>query len=68
MRKMCQLKQFVTWDRSFCHIDRRTFFADVVKARFEDFERADVVEASYQNFERNRPFQLVHFVFPFQTT
>ena len=28
-------------------------FADVVKARFEDFKRADVVEASYQNFERN---------------
>ena len=32
---------------------RRTFFADVVKASFEDFERADVVEASYENFERN---------------
>ena len=33
-------------------MDRRTFFADVVKASFEDFERADV-EASYENFERN---------------
>ena len=27
-------------------MDRWTFFADVVKASFEDFERADVVEAS----------------------
>ena len=34
-------------------MDRRTFFADVVKASFEDFERADVVEASYENFEHN---------------
>ena len=34
-------------------MDRRTCFADVVKASFEDFERADVVEASYENFERN---------------
>ena len=32
-------------------MDRRTFFADVVKASFEDFERADIVEASYENFE-----------------
>ena len=30
---------------------RRTFFADVVKPSFDDFERADVVEASYENFE-----------------
>ena len=29
----------VTWDRSFCHIDRRSFVADVVKASLEDFER-----------------------------
>ena len=43
----------VTWDRSFCHIDRRSFVADVVKASLEDFEGADVVEASYENFERN---------------
>ena len=37
-------------------MDRRTFFADVVKASLEDFERVDVVEASYENFknvERN---------------
>ena len=34
-------------------MDRRTCFADVVKASFEDFERADVLEASYENFERN---------------
>ena len=34
-------------------MDRWTFFADVVKASFEDFERADVVEASYENFERS---------------
>jgi len=34
-------------------MDRRTFFAVVVKASFEDFERADVVEASYENFEHN---------------
>ena len=27
------------------------FFADVVKASFEDFERVDVVEASCENFE-----------------
>ena len=27
------------------------FFADAVKASFEDFERVDVVEASYENFE-----------------
>ena len=43
MRKMCQLQQFVTWDRSFRHMDRRTCFLDVVKASFEDFERANVV-------------------------
>ena len=34
-------------------MDRRTFFADVVKASFEDFESVYVVEASYENFERN---------------
>ena len=34
-------------------MDRRTCFADDVKASFEDFERAEVVEASYENFERN---------------
>ena len=40
------------WDRSFRHmVDRRTFLAHVVKASFEDFERADVVEARYENFE-----------------
>ena len=39
----------VTW------IEGRVF-ADVVKASFEDFERADVVEANYENFERDRPF------------
>ena len=33
-------------------MDRRTFFADVVKASFEDFARVDVVEASYENFEK----------------
>ena len=49
---MCQLQQFVTWDRSFCHMDRRTYFADVVKASGEEFERVDIV-ASYENFERN---------------
>ena len=32
-------------------MDRRTYFADVVKASFEDFERVDVVVASYENFE-----------------
>ena len=31
------------WDQSFRHMDRRTFFADVVKASNENFE----------NFERN---------------
>ena len=36
---------------TLCHMDRRTFFADVVKASFEDFEGADIVEASYENFE-----------------
>ena len=43
----------MTWDRSFCNIDRRPFVADVVKTSLEDFERAEVVEASYENFERN---------------
>ena len=36
-------------------MDRRTYFADVVKASGEEFERVDVV-ASYENvenFERN---------------
>ena len=33
-------------------MDRRTYFADVVKASWEEFER-DVVVASYENFERN---------------
>ena len=32
-------------------MDRRTYFADVVKASFEEFERVDVVVASYENFE-----------------
>ena len=52
MRKMCQLLQFVTWDRSFYHIDRRTYFADVVKASVEEFDRVDVVVARYENFEK----------------
>ena len=39
------------WDRSFRHKYRRMFFADVIMASSEDFERADVVEASYENFE-----------------
>ena len=34
-------------------MDRRTYFADVVKASFEEFEVVDVVVASYENFERN---------------
>ena len=34
-------------------MDRRTYFADVVKASGEEFERVDIV-ASYENFERNR--------------
>lgn len=34
-------------------MDRRTYFADVVKASGEEFERVDVVVASYENFERN---------------
>ena len=34
-------------------MDRRTYFADVLKASFEEFERVDVVVASYENFERN---------------
>ena len=34
-------------------MDRRTYFADVVKASLEEFERVDVVAASYENFERN---------------
>ena len=32
-------------------MDRRTYFADVVKASCEEFERVDVVVASYENFE-----------------
>ena len=48
--KCVNYNSFVTWDRSFFHMDRRTFFADV-KASFEDFERADVVEANYENLE-----------------
>ena len=34
-------------------MDRRTYFADVVKPSFENFaiERVDVVVASYENFE-----------------
>ena len=34
-------------------MDRRTYFAGVVKASGEEFERVDVVVASYENFERN---------------
>ena len=34
-------------------MDRRTYFADVLKASFEEFERVDVLVASYENFERN---------------
>ena len=34
-------------------MDRRTYFADVVKASGEEFERVDVVVASYENFKRN---------------
>ena len=34
-------------------MDRRPYFADVLKAIFEEFERVDVVVASYENFERN---------------
>ena len=34
-------------------MDRRTYFADVLNASFEEFERVDVVVASYENFERN---------------
>ena len=33
-------------------MDRRTYFADVVKASGEEFERVDIL-ASYENFERN---------------
>ena len=32
-------------------MDRRTYFADVVKASGEKSERVDVVVASYENFE-----------------
>ena len=32
-------------------MDRRTYFADVVKASGEEVERVDVVVASYENFE-----------------
>ena len=32
-------------------MDRRTYFAGVVKASGEEFERVDVVVASYENFE-----------------
>ena len=34
-------------------MDRRTYFADVVKAKGVEFKRVDVVVASYENFERN---------------
>ena len=34
-------------------MDRRTYFADVVKASGKEFESVDVVVASYENFERN---------------
>ena len=34
-------------------MDRRTYFADVLKASFGEFERVDVVVARYENFERN---------------
>ena len=40
--------KFVTWDRSFCHMDRRTYFADVVKASCEELKRVDVAVASYE--------------------
>ena len=33
-------------------MDRRTYFADVVKASCEEFERVDVVVASYENLLR----------------
>ena len=32
-------------------MDQRTYFADVVKASGEEFERVEVVVASYENFE-----------------
>ena len=38
-------------------MDRRTYFADVVKASFENFERVDVVVASYENFENLESIQ-----------
>ena len=34
-------------------MDRRTYFADVVKASCEEFERVDVVVTSYESFARN---------------
>ena len=56
------------WDRSFRHMDRRPFFAGVVKASSEDFEHADVVETSYENFEnfgRNCVFCGLFFKFSY---
>ena len=38
-------------------MDRRTYFADVVKASGEEFERVDVVVASYENFENFENFE-----------
>ena len=38
-------------------MDRRTYFADVVKASCEEFERVDVVVASYENFENFENFE-----------
>ena len=40
-------------------MDRRTYFADVVKSSFENFaiERVDVVVASYENFENFESIQ-----------
>ena len=34
-------------------MDRRTYFADVVKASGEEFERVDVVVGTYENFKPN---------------
>ena len=38
-------------------MDRRTYFADVVKASCEEVERVDVVVASYETFENFENFE-----------
>ena len=40
-------------------MERRTYFADVVKASCEEVERVDAVVASYENFENFENFERI---------